>query len=158
MDEPLVLAGAITLAVAVGLLAWRRRSRIRPALKSNRALTPPFGQRWRARFMAWAKDLERRRAKSSTPIPYRTPAMDPLRSSRRDTVSLPVDTLDRLRALALPNESLPSVIARAVTVLESAAETPPTTLLSRLQTLETRLAHLERDGAAKGTDPSARNL
>lgn len=154
----LVLAGAAVLAIAVGLFAWRHRPRNRPALESSRGRLAPFAQRWRARLGSWTRDLQRQRAKVSAPIPHRVPAMIHTQSSRPDTVQLPVDTLARLRALALPGESLSSVVTRAVAALESAPERPASAVLSRLQTLETRLAYLEREGAAKGTDPAGRDL
>lgn len=40
--EPLVLMGAVVLAIAVGLFAWRRRTRIGPALVYDRSLLSAF--------------------------------------------------------------------------------------------------------------------
>ena len=151
----LPLVGTAVLVGVVGLWAWRHRTRNRPARESNRGLLAPFTQRWRARLGRWAEDLQRQRAKVSAHIPHRVPAMIHPRSSHPDTVQLPVDTLARLQALALPGESLSSVVIRAVAALESAPEGPASAVLSRLQTLEARLAHLEREGAAKGTAPTA---
>lgn len=54
--EPLVLGGAVALAMAVGLFAWRRRARIRPALVSDRSILAPFTRRWRTRLDTWASD------------------------------------------------------------------------------------------------------
>jgi MYXO-CTERM domain-containing protein len=155
--EPLVLMGAAVLAIAVGLFAWRRRARIRTALVSDRARLVPFTRRWRTRLGDWTKGLQQQRAKTSAHFPHRAPAMSHTQSSHFDTLHLPVDTLTRLQALALPGESLSSVVTRAVAALESAPETPPSAVLSRLQTLEARLAHLESAGTAKGFDPSGRN-
>jgi hypothetical protein len=57
---------------------------------------------------------------------------------------LPVETLDRLRALARPGESLSGVIVRAALALEAApALTPPTDSTAALDALAARVARLE---------------
>lgn len=48
--ESLVLVGAVALVIAVGLFAWWRLARIRPALVYDRSVTVSFTQRWRTRL------------------------------------------------------------------------------------------------------------
>ena len=61
-----------------------------------------------------------------------------------NSLRLPAETLDRLRALAVPGESLSGVVLRAALALEAAPTPAPTTdTTDRLGALEARVSRLE---------------
>ena len=146
--EALVLVVAVALVIVGGRYAWRIRSRIGTALASSRRRLARATERLRAVSGARSAQLKRRHAQARPRTSVPASEASPATGWRTDELRLSDDTLDRLRALALPGESLSSVIARAVAALEPASDHPPTTaVLSRLQALETRLEHLEGEGS-----------
>lgn len=140
----LVMVGAAALLLALGLFVRVRRPRIQTALKFPRDRLEPTVRWVRSTVGALTTQLRRQPATTRARTFDRVPPPSSTQSSRPDGLYLSDDTLARLRALAQPGESLSSVIERAVKALEAAPDRPPADdVLSRLQILEARLAHLE---------------
>lgn len=140
-----VSASIAALALAIGLILWRR-ARILAAIEPSRQRLARLGQGIRTAQctgLAGLRDLRARvraSARPSAPAPEAASAMAPTSADLR----LSEDVAARLRALARPREPLPSVVARAVAALEAASkQPPPDAVLSRLAALEARLAQLD---------------
>ena len=140
----LVMAGAAALFLLLGLFVWVRRPRVHTVLEYPHDRLEPMVRWIRSTEGALTTKLRRQPGKTRAGTFDRSPASISTQSPRPDGVCLPVETLARLRALAQPGESLSSVVGRAVDALEAASDRPPADdVLSRLQILEARLAHLE---------------
>jgi hypothetical protein len=137
------------LALAIGLVVWRRRARIRTAVDASRPYLARLGQRLRtapSAGLAGLRDL-RARAQTLARPSAPAPAATPVRALPSADLRLSDELVARLRAVARPGEPLSSVVARAVAALEDASEAPPPdAVLSRLAALEARLAQLEGTG------------
>ncbi|WP_296810470.1 hypothetical protein [Thiocapsa sp.] len=142
--DGLVVWGAAVLILAGGVFAWLRRSRLRDAVVVSRDRLAFLIRRLRTVSANGFAQMRRRH----DPVGGRTSRIASARATeemaRPADCRLPEEILGRLRALARPGESLSSVVGRAVAALETAADQPrETAVLSRMEALEARLAHLE---------------
>ncbi len=150
----LLSASIAALALAAGLIVWRRRARIRAAVESSRPRLARIGERMRTApgaRLAGLRDL-RTRAQTSPRPSAPAPEAAPVSAVTSADLHLSDDIAARLRALARPGERLSSVVARAVAALEASSERPsPEAVLSRLAALEARLAQLDGTGTGERT-------
>jgi uncharacterized protein len=152
----LLSASIAALALAIGLIVWRRRARIRAAVESSRPRLALLGQRMRTAPSAGLRGLSDLRARAQARVRHiATPSAGASDAPHPASMHLlDLHLSDRVVAcmheLARPGESLSSVVARAVEALEAASEPPaPDPVQSRLAALEARLAQLE--GTGEGT-------
>lgn len=118
----IVKGGAPALSLAIGLVAWVRRARIRGAVAVSRRRLASLLRRLRT--VAAGRFAAPRRLRAPVRVPRLASSKVPQEPPRPAEPRFSDEILERLHALARPGESLSSVLGRAVAALETASDPP----------------------------------